>query len=348
MASTEDRVTILLNLLDDQLADALLLELPEDRRQRLQDRLAELEDTPPTSSELDEVLGDLERHMRHAFAELEAQQVEAAKQQKEQEQKKDASHSRGGDHHGGKPGDKRGAKHSDRAENEFEPSDNPMEDLNRIDVIRLAAALRAESAVVIALMVNCLTSDRAGEVLQRFPGTLRDDVFLRLKEKPNATRRMLEQLAKATIEKARSFDELELAAENVDYERKIVQILRSMERKPRNELLQSLEEKDGETVARLREMMYSVSDIAALHDRTVQKLLADLDTNTLTKVLKEASEAIKERILNNLSRRAREALMEELELTGSVSEEERTVAEKKIVEVLIQLDQRGELAMMDG
>jgi flagellar motor switch protein FliG len=76
--------------------------------------------------------------------------------------------------------------------------------------------------------------------------------------------------------------------------------------------------------------------------------LADLDTNTLTKVLKQASEAIKERILNNLSRRAREALQEELELTGSVSEEERVVAEKKIVEVLIQLDQRGELAMMDG
>jgi flagellar motor switch protein FliG len=348
MASTEDRVSILLNLLDDQLADALLLELPEDRRQRLQERLAELEDTPPTSTELDEVLGDLERHMRQAFAEFEAQQAEAAKQQKEQEHKKEAAGSRNSDHHSGKPGDKRGTKHQEGADGEFEPSDNPMEDLNRIDVVRLAAALRAESAVVISLMVNCLSSDRAGEVLQRFPGSLRDDVFLRLKEKPNATRRMLEQLAKATIDKALSFDELELAAENVDYERKIVQILRSMERKPRNELLQSLEEKDSETVARLREMMYSVSDIAALHDRTVQKLLADLDTNTLTKVLKQASEAIKERILNNLSRRAREALQEELELTGSVSEEERVVAEKKIVEVLIQLDQRGELAMMDG
>lgn len=342
MVDAEHRITILLNLLDTQTAESLLAGLPAERRERVQQRLVELEESPPSSAELEEVLGEFEEHMRRAFAIYDMQNNSSTSADAVSPADSAAAQ---------RLGDNKVANSSNAAaedEGPFVPSDNPLDDLNRVDVVRLGAALREESPVVISLIVNCLTSDRAGQVLQRLPADVRDVVFLRLKGKPNATRRMLEQIARATIEKACRFDEMELAAESVDYERKIVQILRSMERRQRNELLMSLEEKDGEIVGRLREMMYSVADLENLQDATVRKLLGDLDTPTLTKVLKGASDGVKERIFNNLSRRARDGLMEELEMTGMISEDERLAAERKVVEILVQLDQRGELAMIES
>ncbi|MCA9263095.1 MAG: hypothetical protein KDA60_04580, partial [Planctomycetales bacterium] len=157
---------------------------------------------------------------------------------------------------------------------------------------------------------------------------------------------MLEKIARATVAKAARFDAQELAAEHEDYAKKVVKILRSMERKPRNEMLASVEGKDKETVARIREMMYSIDDVGTLDDRTIQKLLAEVDTDTLSKVLKNADESIADRVLSNLSRRARAGLIEEMDLLSHVGEDERRMAERKIVQVLIELDQRGELTTL--
>jgi flagellar motor switch protein FliG len=78
----------------------------------------------------------------------------------------------------------------------------------------------------------------------------------------------------------------------------------------------------------------------------MQKLLGELDMPTLVTALVDADEGIRQRIFGNLSRRAREALEEELGLVGSVPDEELEAAERRIVEVLVQLDEQGDLEMM--
>ena len=50
----------------------------------------------------------------------------------------------------------------------------------------------------------------------------------------------------------------------------------------------------------------------------MQKLLAEIDAKTLSVALKGANEAINSKVMNNLSKRARETLGEEMEYLGMV------------------------------
>ena len=55
-----------------------------------------------------------------------------------------------------------------------------------------------------------------------------------------------------------------------------------------------------------------------LDDRSVQKVLAEVDSKALMMALKGAPEAVSEKVLNNLSKRARETLLEEMQFLGAV------------------------------
>ena len=82
-----------------------------------------------------------------------------------------------------------------------------------------------------------------------------------------------------------------------------------------------------------------------VEDRSMQRLLSELDTRTLSTALSAASDVITERVLGNLSKRARESLLEEISLLGAMGKAEIEAAEKAVVQVMMELDKTGELIM---
>ena len=79
----------------------------------------------------------------------------------------------------------------------------------------------------------------------------------------------------------------------------------------------------------------------------MQKLLSEIDSKTLSVALKGASEDISTKVLNNLSKRAREGIQEEIELLGNVQASQVRQAQKTVVDVILRLDQAGELQMQE-
>lgn len=224
------------------------------------------------------------------------------------------------------------------------PSD-PVRALNVLTPDLLVAVLEDEQAHTISLVLNSLESDKAGEVLRQLTPEMRREVTVRLSRLTTSSPELVGRIARALVEKARL-----LAGKHSDtsadarYE-KMANMLRCLEKAERLEVLTALEETEPETAVRIKELLYQFEDLLRIHDRSMQRLLAEIDSKTLSVALKGAKEEISEKVLKNLSKRAREALAEEMEFLGMVPIAQVRDAQKTLVDVIQRLDQAGELMM---
>ena len=128
----------------------------------------------------------------------------------------------------------------------------------------------------------------------------------------------------------------------VDRIQRLADVLRAVPRPQRRQMVQTLEEHDPETPEAVNSRLYVFDDLEATEDRTVQKLLAEVDGSTLAIALSNSNEAIREKIFNNLSRRARVTLQEELEFQSNMSATEIAKAQSDVVSILARLDLEAE------
>lgn len=93
----------------------------------------------------------------------------------------------------------------------------------------------------------------------------------------------------------------------------------------------------------LSEYILTFSDITRLGDRDVQKILREVDINDLAKALKGSSDAVKEKIYRNMSRRAAQMLKDDIEYMGPVSKKEIAAVQSNICVIMKRLDESGEI-----
>ena len=315
--STDERIAILLQILGKDVSESVLQQLPSAQVTTMKAGLAELEADPPTEEEVDEVLDEFHRVLRFAL------------------KNEDVA-----EHDGQAPEEKLSSA-------TFEPTEDPFTDLASLHSFQIAGALREESASTIAAVLESLPADRMGDVIQQLPEQVRKEVFLRINSSPSVPQALLAQIVRATVDKGCRLDRDALSDPAQAADDKLAQVLRSMDRVNRQEMMQALEEADQETAARIKDMLYVFEDLVRVSDRSIQKLLAEIDSTTLAAALKNAEQPLVDKITGNLSKRARASLLEEIEYTGSVSSDVQNGAEKAICEVIGKLDAAGDLEMME-
>lgn len=220
-----------------------------------------------------------------------------------------------------------------------------MEALATLPVDVLNAVLQGEQVHTLALVLNCLSGERAGEVLKQLTPEVRREVSVRVGRMGAGNPQLVARVVQALIHKARALGGSPAEPSAAAKYEKMAQMLRVLEKTERGEVIAALEEKDPETAARVKELLYHFDDLLRIHDRGMQKLLSEIDSKSLAVALKGASDEIRDKVMNNLSKRARETLAEEMDLLGTVLTSHVTQAQKAVVEVIQRLDQAGELVM---
>lgn len=323
----EERVAVLLNLLGADVADSVLDQLSPSKRNDLRRSLDEIDQAPPSAGTINQIISDFERQFQQA------------------EQAADG----GTNLQLGSSDNAQAAKHAGGGESEtdepFELSDDPLEDLTRLQAPQIAGAVQDESPRTIAMVVDCLPSAQAAAVLSSLPDDARREVFLKLNDDLQAPAELLQRIVATMVEKASVLDGDSLSTDESDNSQKIADLLRQMERAQRGEMLEALEESDAEAAAKVKDLLYVFDDLLAIEDRSLQKLLTEVDSRTLATSLKDGDPALIAKVVQNFSKRARAALMEEMEYMGAVPEDEQQAARKEIVDVIARLDQSGELVM---
>ena len=94
--------------------------------------------------------------------------------------------------------------------------------------------------------------------------------------------------------------------------------------------------------------MFVFEDIVLLDDRSIQRVLREVDARDLAIALKGASDAVKEKIFKNMSQRARQMLQEEMEYMGPVRVKQIEEAQQKIISIIRRLEEAGEIVIIRG
>ena len=314
-----DKAALIVGLLGEEMSDAVLDKLPPAQAERLR---AHRKASPPASRQRREaVLDDFDRFLRfvqeHAGPQLQL-------------------------HDGGEEStrENRLRRGGDAATIAIDPDGDPADALEQVNEIQLVGALQSEPARAAALLLGTLPPSRSAEVLAHMPVIQRDQVIAEMGREQSSSPAVIERLVRTVLQRAVTIPPEQV--EKIDRVQRLADVLRAVPKPQRREMMQTLQEQDPETATAVNDKLYIFDDLEAANDRTVQKLLTEIDGTTLAAALSGSSEAIQDKIFNNLSRRARASLKEELEFQKDLAQAEIKIARDEVVRALARVDLEAE------
>ena len=222
----------------------------------------------------------------------------------------------------------------------------PFEFIRKTDPSQLLNFIQDEHPQTIALILSYLSSSQSAQVISSLPPDKQADVARRI-----AT---MDRTSPDVIKEVEGVLERKLASiVNQDYTiiggvDAIVAILNTVDRGTERHILETLEIEDPELADEIRRKMFVFEDILSLDDRTIQRVLRDVDNSDLATALKNANEEVQNVIFNNLSKRLAAMIKEDMDFMGPVRMKDVEEAQQKIVNIIRKLEDTGEIIISRG
>jgi len=217
----------------------------------------------------------------------------------------------------------------------------PFSSLRNVDPLLLASALVHELPQTAALVLAHLPPEKAAAVLSALPPDLQAEVAARI-----ATAEPTAPQTAASVEQALTRNLSPGTQQRWMHPGGIDALARIVAAAPRDTeqlILRGIEERAPELSAELRRRLFTFEDVAGLDDRSIQTLLRAVDPKDLALALKGAPEEIRRRFLSNMSRRASEMLLEDMQYLGPVRKQAVEEARQRIAQIARRLEESGEI-----
>ena len=128
----------------------------------------------------------------------------------------------------------------------------------------------------------------------------------------------------------------------------VVDILNSADRGTEKFIMEEIDLMDAELSEEIRKRMFVFEDIVSLDNRSIQRVIREIDNAQWAIALKGASEEVKEVIFANMSKRLVEMIKEDIEFMGPVRIRDIEEAQQNIVNVIRKLEEDGEVITPRG
>ena len=128
----------------------------------------------------------------------------------------------------------------------------------------------------------------------------------------------------------------------------VVKIINRVDRTSEKNIMENLELNYPDLAEEIKLKMFVFEDLVMLDDRSVQRVLREVDSKDLALALKSSSEDVQELIFRNVSKRAGETLKEDMEYMGPVRLRDVEEAQQKIVNIVRRLEDNGEIVISRG
>ena len=218
-----------------------------------------------------------------------------------------------------------------------------LETLKWMDARSIAEIIRLEHPQIIAIVLSYLDHDQAADVMEYFSEKLRTDVVLRIANIDRIQPDALKELNDIMENQFLGNNNLKMS--NVGGVRTAAQILNHMETGLESEVLDNIKELAPDVGQSIQDVMFVFDNLADLVDRDIQTILREISSGSLVLALKTASEKVKQRIFSNMSKRAAQMLMEDLEAKGPVKLSEVETAQKEILSTVRRLADAGDISL---
>ncbi len=222
----------------------------------------------------------------------------------------------------------------------------PFDFARKTDPGQLLNFIQNEHPQTIALILAYLTPEQAGLILSSLSPELQVNVARRLAKLDRTTPEVLQEIESTLEQRLSAFvtDDFTVAG-GIEA---AVDVLNMVDRSTEKTIIDSLEEEEPELAEEIRKRMFVFEDIIILDDRSIQKVLREVDSKDLALALKTASEEVSSRIFKNMSKRAAEMLREDIDFMGPARLRDIEETQQKIVAIIRRLEDTGEIIVARG
>jgi len=222
----------------------------------------------------------------------------------------------------------------------------PFDFARKADPAQILNFIQNEHSQTIALVLSYLEPTQAAMILSALPQERQADVAKRIALMDSTSPEVIAQVEQVLEQKLS-------ATVTQDYTQAggieaIVAVLNGVDRGTERTILDSLEIQDPELAEEIKKRMFVFEDIATLDNRSIQRVIRDVDNTDLQLALKVASEEVREVIFRNMSKRMADTFKEEMEFMGPVRLRDVEEAQSRIVATIRRLEEAGEIIIARG
>jgi flagellar motor switch protein FliG len=222
-----------------------------------------------------------------------------------------------------------------------------FEILRSADPTQVANLLAEEHPQTIALVLSYLEAKLAADIMTNLPDELQVEVTLRLAKMERVSPNVVDVIERGLKHKLSGVISVAGFRETggVAF---LVKMLNQVDRGVQKTIFEALEPISPNLVEEIRANMFTFDDLVKLDDRSMQRVLRDVNKQDLALALKGAPDKVRDIIARNLSERARETLLEEVELLGPQLAKNVYGAQRRIVDTVRSLEEAEEIVISGG
>lgn len=217
-----------------------------------------------------------------------------------------------------------------------------METLNFMEPQSAADLIRDEHPQIIATILVHLKRGQAADILALFDERLRNDVMLRI-----ATFGGVQPAALAELTEVLNnlLDGQNLKRSKMGGVRTAAEIINLMKTQQEEAVMTAVRDFDGELAQKIIDEMFLFENLVEVDDRSIQRLLQEVESESLLIALKGAEQPLREKFLRNMSQRAADILRDDLSNRGPVRLSQVENEQKAILLIVRRLAETGEMVI---
>ena len=222
----------------------------------------------------------------------------------------------------------------------------PFEFIRKADPNQLLNYIQNEHPQTIALILAYLQPTQSAQILANLTPEKQGEVTRRIAIMDRTSPEVVKEIEKVLETKFSSM--LSQDFTTAGGIQSTVDILNSVDRGTEKFIMEELDIRDAELSEEIRRRMFIFEDIVSLDNRSIQRIIREIDNAQWAIALKAASEEVKEVIYTNMSKRLVEMIKEDIEFMGPVRIRDIEEAQQSIVNVIRKLEEDGEIITPRG
>lgn len=222
----------------------------------------------------------------------------------------------------------------------------PFEFVRRAAPDQLLSYIQDEHPQTIALILSYLRPNQSAQILSNLDPDKQAEVVRRIALMDRTSPDIIKQVEKILETKFSGL--LTQDFTTTGGVQSVVDILNAVDRGTEKHIMDELDRTNPDLSEEIRKRMFVFEDIVTLDNRSIQRIIREIDNSQWALALKGASEEVKEVIFANMSKRLVEMIKEDIEFMGPVRVRDIEEAQQNIVNVIRRLEEDGEIITPRG
>src|SRR4051812_25293083 len=222
----------------------------------------------------------------------------------------------------------------------------PFSFLRKTPPDQIVAFLAEESPQTIALVIASLHHTLGARVLASLPPDVQTDVSLRIATMTDANPDVIKELETGLRNKLANVLSTDLT--DTGGVEALAALLNNAGRSTERNVLTAIERTHADLADEVRQLLFTFDDIIELPDRDVQLVMREIDQKDLALALRGVDEAVRDKLMANLSARAAEVVRDDMEAMGPQPKAAVEEAQSSIVAAVRRLEDAGQITLARG